>query len=196
MQTSTQIFYNRVAFLYPFINLFLKRQRRLLQKEVNAMPAGRLLEIGVGNGSHLRDYKNHHITGIDISEVMLHKAERFASSTIQLQQMDAHSLSFSSGSFDYIVLSHVLAVAESPGQVIMESYRVLKSGGQVFILNHFTPPGLAGFVDRAFQPLSSLLHFRSKFSVHDLPGLDRFKTVSERSIGLLSYYKLIILQKP
>lgn len=196
MPTRTQIFYDRVAFLYPLINLFLKRQKSLLQQEVNRMPAGALLEIGVGNGSHLHLYRNHTLTGIDISEKMLDFARRAAPIGTILRQMDAHHLAFEAEQFDYIVLSHVLAVTQDPTQVLREAKRVLKPGGKLIILNHFSPPGILGNVDRWFQPIAARLHFSSTFELKSLKGLELFNLLSNQSIGRFSYYKLLILEKP
>jgi phosphatidylethanolamine/phosphatidyl-N-methylethanolamine N-methyltransferase len=71
MSKRTVAFYNHLSFLYPLIDVFLKPQKRLLFNKVNNLPAGRLLEIGVGNGSHLRQYKKHQVIGIDTSAAML-----------------------------------------------------------------------------------------------------------------------------
>ncbi len=62
--------------LYPLVDVFLQPQKKRLFGEINRAPHGRLLEIGVGNGSHLKYYHRHEITGIDNSESMLARARK------------------------------------------------------------------------------------------------------------------------
>lgn len=193
---STGTFYNRISFLYPAVNYFLAGQRRVLINEVNSVVPGRLLEIGVGNGSHLPLYTSHEITGIDISEAMLNKAKRFKNDNIELLVMNGESLLFPAESFDYVVMSHVLAVTKHPDQLLAQVYKVLKPGGKLFILNHFTPGNWLRYVDRAFHPISSLFHFRSSFRLHDVKGLKQFSLVQETELGRWSYFKLLIFCKP
>ncbi|HMI79870.1 MAG TPA: class I SAM-dependent methyltransferase [Ferruginibacter sp.] len=196
MDYSTSAFYNRISFLYPFINYFLKRQRKFLIEEVNSTIPGKLLEIGIGNGSHLPLYIQHQITGIDISEKMLSKAQRFKNDNIELLLMNGENLLFPEACFDYVVMSHVLAVTKNPDQLLEQVYKVLKPGGKFFILNHFTPDNWLRYVDRAFQPLSSLFHFKSSFYLHNIKGLQRFSLLKQTELGKCSYFKLLIFCKP
>ena len=193
---STGTFYNRISFLYPAVNYFLAGQRRVLISEVNSVVPGKLLEIGVGNGSHLPLYASHEITGIDISEAMLNKAKRFKNDNIELLVMNGEDLLFPESSFDYVVMSHVLAVTKDPDQLLAQVYKVLKPGGKLFILNHFTPGNWLGYVDRAFQPISSLFHFRSAFRLNDVKGLKQFSLIRQTELGRWSYFKLLIFCKP
>jgi phosphatidylethanolamine/phosphatidyl-N-methylethanolamine N-methyltransferase len=192
----TSTFYNRISFLYPAINYFLKGQRKLLLDEVNSVPPGRLLEIGVGNGSHLPLYTAHQVTGIDISEAMLRRAQRYKRNNIELLLMNGEDLLFPAASFDYVVMSHVLAVAKNQDQLLEQAYKVLKPDGKLFILNHFTPGNWLGYVDRAFHPLSSLFHFKSSFYLQDVKGLQRFSLLKQTELGRGSYFKLLIFCKP
>lgn len=196
MNYSTATFYNNISFLYPAINYFLKAHRKVLIEEVNSALPGKLLEIGVGNGSHLPLYRAHQITGIDISKAMLNKAQRFKGEHTRLLLMNGESLMFPEACFDYVVLCHVLAVAQNPDQLLEQVYKVLKPGGKLFILNHFTPGNWLRYVDWAFQPLSSLLHFRSIFYLHHIKGLQRFSLHKQPDPGKSSYFKLLIFYRP
>jgi phosphatidylethanolamine/phosphatidyl-N-methylethanolamine N-methyltransferase len=193
---SVSSFYNRITFFYPAINFFLEAHRHALVNEVNSANPGTLLEIGIGDGSHLPLYEHHQITGIDVSEVMLRKARRSARPGTTLCIMNGEHLLFPETSFDYVVLSHVLAVTPHPDRLLAEVYRVLRPGGRLFVLNHFTPGNWLRYIDWAFQPLSSIFHFRSLFYVEQIEGLQRFRVLKERSLGSVSYFKLLILVKP
>lgn len=196
MHYSTRAFYNQLSFLYPVINFFLKGQRKTLIEEVNSALPGKLLEIGIGNGSHIPLYTTHQIMGIDISEAMLNKAKRFEDDRIELKVMNGEELTFAEASFDYVVMSHVLAVTKDPDRLLGQAHKVLRPGGQLFILNHFTPGNWLRLVDHAFQPLSSLFHFRSSFYLHQIKGLQQFTLLKQTELGKGSYFKLLIFCKP
>lgn len=196
MPYSTATFYNYLSFFYPVINCFFKAHRRALISAVNSAPPGKLLEIGVGNGSHLPLYTSHQITGIDISKAMLNKAQRFKGKDTTLLLMNGENLFFPEACFDYVVICHVLAVVKNSDQLLEQVYKVLKPGGKLFILNHFTPDNWRRYIDWAFQPLSSLFHFKSTFYLHRIKGLQRFSLHKQTELGKGSYYKLLIFCRP
>ena len=196
MYNSTGAFYNCLSFFYPAIDYFLKRHKKALIEEVNGSVPGKLLEIGIGNGSHLPLYRAHRIVAIDISEAMLRKAKRFKNGHTQLLLMNGENLLFPEACFDYVVISHVLAVTKDPEQLLKQIYKVLKPGGRLFILNHFTPNNWLRYIDRAFQPFSSLFHFKSLFHLTDIKELQRFSLYKQTEPGKSSYYKLLIFCKP
>jgi len=109
--------------------------------------------------------------------------------------MDGKSLLFYDEEFDYVVLSHVIAVVDDPEQLLKEVLRVLKPNGQVFILNHFTPNNWLRYVDGAFGMISKLLHFKSVFCIDEIATIKKFILLKEVHFGLASYFKLLIYQK-
>lgn len=163
---------------------------------VNNETPGEVLEIGIGTGSHLPLYNAHRVTGIDISEAMLKQATSFKSDNTNLVLMNGEDLSFNEASFDYVVISHVLAVTKDPNKLLGQVYKVLKPGGKLFILNHFTPGNWLRHIDRIFHPLSSVLHFKSLFYLHNIDELNKFRFLKQRDFGKFSYFKLIIYSRP
>jgi phosphatidylethanolamine/phosphatidyl-N-methylethanolamine N-methyltransferase len=195
MGKQTDKFYNTFSFFYPLVDVILKPQKRRLFLEINGLPFGDLLEIGVGNGKHLPLYKTHKITGIDTSINMLEIARKNQNSNISLMQMNGETLLFPDQVYDYVVLSHVIAVVDDPEKLLQEVYRVLKPGGRIFILNHFAPGNWLKYVDRSFQSISRRFHFKSVFYVNGLTGIQKFTIIKEISFGRLSYFKLLIYGK-
>jgi phosphatidylethanolamine/phosphatidyl-N-methylethanolamine N-methyltransferase len=193
---ETTNFYNKLAAFYPVVDIFLKGQKLRLIAEVNKRPTGRLLEIGVGNGKHLKYYKNHFVTGIDSSPAMIKIARRQARTNTDIIEMNGESLLFPQDSFDYVVLSHVIAVVDEPDRLLQETFKVLKPGGSVFILNHFTPGNWLKYVDKTFRIFSAFLHFRSVFRLSDLAAIRLFEPEDEISFGKYGYFKLLIFRKP
>src|SRR5215216_6983983 len=112
MNKQTDSFYNKFSFFYPLVDVFLKPQKKVLFNEINRLPEGSLLEIGVGNGAHLQLYKKHKITGIDTSAAMLEIARKRSFGDIEVFKMDGKALLFDDEKFDYVVLSHVIAVID------------------------------------------------------------------------------------
>ena len=195
MNLQTACFYNLISPMYPIVDVFLKPQKRRLFLEINALPGGDLLEIGVGNGLHLQLYERHKVVGIDISSKMLEQAMKFKSDDIELFEMNGENILFPAQSFDYVILSHVVAVADNPERILAESFRVLKPGGKLFILNHFTPANWLRHIDIVFHPLAKKLHFRSAFYSQHLHVLKQFTLSKEIKFGPLSYFKLLIFDK-
>jgi len=195
MKNPTAAFYNFFSFLYPVVDLVLKPQKKILFEEVNRLPEGTLLEIGVGNGSHLSLYQKHKITAIDTSAAMLNIAREKKSPGIALIEMSGESLLFEDSTFDYVVLSHVIAVVNDADQLFLEIYRILKPQGKILILNHFTPDNWLRHVDRALEPVAKSLQFKSFFRIGDIQAITKFRIVKDVDVGMASYFKLFIYQK-
>ena len=195
MSTATTSFYNNFSYLYPVVDIFLRPQKKVLVQEINCLPAGHLLEIGVGDGSHLPLYKAHKIIGIDTSTSMLEIARRKKNRNIELIQMNGENLLFQDQVFDYIVLSHVIAVVDDPEKLLEETFRVLKPNGTIFILNHFTPGNWLKYIDRSFSLVSKAFHFKSLFDINSLNATKKFSLTREIQFGLFSYFKLLIYNK-
>jgi phosphatidylethanolamine/phosphatidyl-N-methylethanolamine N-methyltransferase len=193
---QTSRFYNRFRFLYPLVDVFLKPQKRRLIHKINAEAAGRLLDIGVGNGSHLPLYRGHHVTGVDTSAGMLAVAAKHQNINVRLLQMNGEQLLFANEAFDYVVLSHVIAVVDDPERLMQEVYRVLKPQGKVFILNHITPDNWLQYADRAFGLLAGWLHFKSVFTLSQIPAISRFRLLQEVALKPWGYFKIYNFQKP
>ena len=187
-------FYNRFSFLYPIVDWFLQPQKKRFFKEINAQPSGKLLEIGIGNGSHLPKYQKHLITGIDTSQGMLNIAEKRKNPETKLHVMNGEKLNFQNSQFDYVVLSHVLAVTDDPNKVLEECFRVLKPNGKLYILNHFTPNNALKYIDFMFSYFSRFLHFKSKFYLNQFIKLNEFELEKEISF-VFSYFKLVVYRK-
>jgi phosphatidylethanolamine/phosphatidyl-N-methylethanolamine N-methyltransferase len=195
MKNSSERFYDRAASLYPVVDLFLKPQKRKFFGTINSYPPGRLLEIGVGNGSHLKYYIRHEISGIDTSKKMLARAKKHQNVNIQVLHMSGEALQFPAETFDYVVLSHVIAVVDDPEKVLEEVWKVLKPGGKLFILNHFTPVNWLRYLDLSFEKISTLLHFKSVFQICSLQNIKKFALLSEADAGMFSYFKILTYEK-
>jgi phosphatidylethanolamine/phosphatidyl-N-methylethanolamine N-methyltransferase len=93
---------------------------------------GRILEVGVGTGISLPGYSSQNrITGIDLSQEMLRKAQRRVAdlslgNVEKLEVMDAEHLSFADASFDVVVANHVISTVPNPEAALDECARMLR----------------------------------------------------------------------
>lgn len=195
MSATIQRFYDRVSFFYPLLDLFIRGKKKQLMAILNELPAGDLLEVGVGNGSHLKWYgTRHRITGIDLSAGMLEVARKRGVDATLLE-MNAEALTFEEGTFDYVIVAHIVSVVPHPEKILQEAHRVLKPGGQLFVLNHFTPKGWLGFVDRFFHYFRWAFRFKTIFYLADLKGLEEFQSVNALPMGRTGYFQLLVCTK-
>lgn len=189
-------YYDRVRWLYPALDLLLRCHRNRVIDRVNAEARGRVLEVGVGTGVHLRRYQGVSVTGVDVSSGMLREAARQAEgSKVNLLLMDGEHLTFADESFDCVVMCHVLAVTANPSQMLQEAFRVLTPGGRLYVLNHETPIGGIRYWDRALNVFQGVVRCRTWFRLAEVPGFNQFKLIRRELLGVFGYSALTILEK-
>ena len=132
--------------------------------------AGEVLVVGVGTGLELGLLpKTLRVTGIDLSAPMLaiardRVARRGLRQVKALQVMDAAALEFPAGRFDVALAPYVLSVVPSPAQALDEMWRVLRPGGEIVIVNHFSAErGLRGRVEAGMEKSASWLGWHPVF---------------------------------
>ena len=133
-------------------------------------PDGELLVVGVGTGLELALLAPQgQVTGIDLSEPML-KVARARVAKHKLGQvraliaMDACGMSFEAGRFDCVMAPYVLSVVPDPGKALDEIWRVLKPGGELIIMNHFSrETGLRAGFERWLAPFGGWLGWHPVF---------------------------------
>ncbi len=131
---------------------------------------GRILEVGVGTGLSLPDYSwSNRVTGVDLSVPMLRKAkarvkEHRLTNVDGLAVMDAQHLGFQDAVFDVVVAQYVITAVPDPEATLDEFARVLKSGGEIILVNHLgAEAGLRSSLERWFAPLARRLGWRPEF---------------------------------
>ncbi len=138
--------YDRIAPVYDALEwvmelLFFRRWRRQLWDQV---PAGRVLEVGVGTGKNVEHHREEHeVVGIDLSPNMLARARRRAQelgAAVELREADVQNLPFDDASFDAVVASFVFCSVPDPVLGLREVRRVLKPTGKLVLLEHVVSP--------------------------------------------------------
>ena len=179
--------------------------RRRAVERINALPAGRVLEVGVGTGISLPDYDpKHRVVGIDLSADMLARArtriEREALLHVEaVQEMDAGDTDFPDGSFDVAVAMYVMTVVPDPARVMAELARVVRPGGHVLVLNHFSRPdtdrGMVARAERAMAPHGESLGWRPIFPRETVAGAAGLRLVDDEDLPPLGLFTLLTFER-
>jgi phosphatidylethanolamine/phosphatidyl-N-methylethanolamine N-methyltransferase len=163
---------------------------------------GKVLEVGVGTGLSLPEYKPHlEITGIDLAPEMLEKArERVKAEGLKniagLHVMDASNLEFPDASFDSVVGMYLITVVPDPEKVMRELARVTKPGGTVMLVNHFSQEdGVRGWVERRMAPFADLVGWHSVFDMSRVMVCPELKLVERRSLRPWGLFTMLRFHK-
>lgn len=171
-----------------------------------ARASGDVLVVGVGTGLELCLLpKTLQVTGIDLSSRMLAIArERVARKGLRqvkaLQVMDAGALDFSACRFDVALAPYVMSVVPSPARALDEMWRVLKPGGEIVIVNHFSAErGLRAQIEQAMEQSASWLGWHPVFpyaAVGDwLAGRADAELVERRAVAPFRLFTLLRIRK-
>jgi len=195
--------YARWAPFYDrFFGAFTASTCRIALAEMNNLPPGRVLEVGVGTGISLPLYDGkHRIVGIDLSRDMLDRgrkrvAERNLANVEALAEMDAENLTFEEGSFDAVMAMFVMSVVPNPDRVLAEIARVVRPGGKVILVNHFSAEkGPRAWVERWMSRFSTRLGWRPEFPIEQVLGRPELKLVRRQRAKAFDLFTLLIFER-
>lgn len=195
--------YARWAPVYdPIFGAITASAIRATMREVNALAPGNVLEVGVGTGIALPLYKrDHRITGIDLSPDMLARAEKRVNegrlhNVAVLVEMDAANLIFLDESFDVAVAMFVMTVVPDPVRVLSEMVRVVRPGGRIVVVNHFSArSGPRAAVERWLSRYASSLGWHPEFAKETILGRGGMRLILERRLAPFGLYTLLVFER-
>ncbi len=195
---SPEQIYSSYSHVYDlfFDSVFEPGRRRAIET-LALQPGERVLEVGVGTGLSLPWYpRGCDITGIDISSTMLAKARRKAAELkredITLVRMSAEHLKYDDGTFDKILLPHVISCVEHPRRVIEEVHRVCAPGGRVVFLNHFGSRNrIVATGERRLTPLTRRLGFVLTIPLSMITESDLFHIESVEKVNIMGVSSVV-----
>ncbi|MGD9125954.1 MAG: class I SAM-dependent methyltransferase [Planctomycetia bacterium] len=143
MQTSNkETYWSRFADDFEERNLYVASKENIeaTQKALaDQAISGNVLELGCGNGTYSKILARTatHIDATDLSDEMVAASrERLKSfDNISVKKEDCFCLSYPDASFDSVVMGNLLHVIPEPEKAIQESKRVLKNGGDLFVIS-------------------------------------------------------------
>jgi len=154
----TRADYDRIADSYDRARPLSERSTELwldLIRRFLPSPNVRLLDLGCGTGRFALPIANRlqaHVTGADSSEAMLAKArEKDSAGSVRWDRQNAEELTYPSGSFDVVFMSHLLHHVDAPIRVVRECSRVLSSPG-VLLVRYGAIEQIVNDVEHVFFP--------------------------------------------
>jgi len=100
-----------------------------------------VLDIGCNQGQLAKTIeKNVTYLGIDVAHECVNKASQFFKNTnnITFSVLNGEDNKLKNASFDAVTILFTLSVSPDPHQLIKESCRLLKPGGKLYVVNHFS----------------------------------------------------------
>jgi phosphatidylethanolamine/phosphatidyl-N-methylethanolamine N-methyltransferase len=176
--------------------------RKAAISTLNDFPNGRILEVGVGTGISLPLYKrSHRLVGVDLSPDMLARAEkrvnrRSLANVESLHEMDAANLAFDDASFDHAVAMFVMTVVPDPERVLGEIVRVVRPGGHVVLVNHFSvDKGPRAAIERTLTRYSGALGWNPEFRMERVLGRPDLRLVKQRELPPAGIFTLLVFDR-
>jgi len=157
----------------------------------------KILLAGVGTGldfEYLPPGAEYH--GIDLTPAMLKRAEPRIKpgQAITLHVGDVTELPFKNAEFDIVICHLILAVVPKPEKMIVEVERVLKPGGQVFILDKFIRPGQLALGRRLLNLFIRYIATRTNVVFEQvLAHAPKLKLVSDKPLMVGGWFRQIKL---
>lgn len=133
--------YDRIARFYDGLEWIMERRVRRWREDLwSRVPAGRVLEVGVGTGKNLVYHPSESdVVALDLSAEMMARARRKADrleARVALELGDVQRLPHAEATFDTVVASFVFCSVPDPLLGLAEVRRVLKPGGRLLLLEH------------------------------------------------------------
>ena len=199
---SVQGVYNKIAAVDDWLfGVTLHAGRLQAIRKLDLQPGDEILEVGVGTGINAMLYpRSVSVTGIDIAQKMLEKAERRLArrevDNVRLLQMDAAALEFPDDSFDLVYAPYVMSVVPDPVAVAREMRRVCRPGGRFVFLNHFLSANrVVARAERWISPLTIHIGFRSDLDLTAFLAQAGLDPVSIEKVNIPRIWSLVTCRK-
>ena len=186
----------------PFYDAAIRRAtsriRALSLKHLPDEGGLRILVNGIGTGLDLPYLPPaHDYIGLDLTTAMLRRARsRSGNLQIHLVQGNSLDLPFADNCFDYVVLHLILAVVSDPMQCLKETARVLKTGGQILLLDKFLRRNERAWFRRVLNPLAERIATRLDVVFEDaLESVSGLKVDSDVPVLANGWFRNIRLVK-
>jgi phosphatidylethanolamine/phosphatidyl-N-methylethanolamine N-methyltransferase len=183
---------------YSFGACVRRRQWKAVQT-LDAKAGDKVLDLGVGTGMTLAHYpKDVEVVGLDLSPGMLAKAKKKVAAleleNVRLVLGDAMHPPFEEGSFDHVLVTHVISVVSDPVRLLANAKRMAKPGGRVVILNHFqSPTGFVRFFERVLNPMFVKIGWRSDLELAELLKQCPMGVAYQFKLGVMDLWQIVVL---
>ena len=173
MEANVRKQYNQMAAVYDRVwSRYIFRSLSFLKDWTQLDPSRTVLDVACGTGAFERlvllDQPTQSIIGIDLSEKMLEIAEEKCRDypNVVFQNASVTALPFVDRSFDVVVSASAFHYFEHPTAALIEMRRVLKSEGELVILDWCKDDWLCrlyDFVLKRFDPAHEQCYTQAEF---------------------------------
>ena len=115
-------------------------QQEIVKRLSEEYNLGDVVEFGCGTGYFTKVIAQNAecVIATDLSDEMLEVArtQLKAFQNITIQKADCENVSFPSGKFDTVFMANVIHFIENPFEALQESYRILKDGGLLLLVDY------------------------------------------------------------
>lgn len=133
------------------------------------------------------------VTGVDFSQKMIEAAQKKQIPQARFLWGDAMKLPFSAASFDFLVCSHSLPYYKDKALAIREFKRVLKPGGNLFLINASVNSRYDKAVTTAVKFTTGKAHYPSSAATEDLLIQSGFSVLGQKNLSTSFFMPSIIL---
>lgn len=199
---TTQRRYQRLAPFYDRMEDGAERRFRPWRERLWSLVRGpKVLEVGVGTGKNMPYYPDGlDITAIDLTPGMLERArERLTALnlSVDLRLGDVQALQFPDASFDAAVATFVFCSVPDPLLGLSELMRVLKPGGQVYLLEHvrLAHPLLGAILDLLNPMVVRMMG--ANINRHTISNVQKsgLELVNVENLSRMGIFKLIVARR-
>jgi len=141
--------YKKEEYWSKFANTFDEDQRYIVGEAIQQVildrlsgesDLGELIELGCGAGFYTKVLAANasHITATDLSDEMVEVARTRLKDwqNISIEKADCDKPDFPDGKFNCVFMANLIHVIENPSTAVRESYRMLKDGGLLLIVDY------------------------------------------------------------
>lgn len=191
--------YSLISPIYDFV--IARPLHRARMRSLSSLPvdvAGKVLLSGIGTGLDLPLLpKQHQYAALDFNVAMLSRSKlRGVGLQVEWVLGDSMSLPFPDEQFDHVVLHLIVAVVPQPARCLNEAARVLKSGGQIILLDKFLQPGKLALLRRVLNPLSRRIATRMDVVFEEvIREVPQLSVVSDVPLLAGGWFRGIVMQK-
>ena len=115
-------------------------QQALTERVSGESGLGELIQLGCGTGLFTKVLAENasHVMATDLSDEMLAVARTQLKDwqNVAVEKADCEKTDFSDGQFDSVFMANLVHVIENPSIALQESYRILKDGGLLLIVDY------------------------------------------------------------
>ena len=138
---QAQVFFNQVAGRFDRIYGPGRSWQAFGHLLLRMLPSINVADLGAGEGllSELLARRCRKVIAVDNSEKIVAfgvaKAKKYGLKNLEFRHGDLQNPPIEAGSMDLVILSQALHHAEKPAIALCSAYKILKSGGQILILD-------------------------------------------------------------